>query len=105
MRNPFPALSRTDESWLACALLPSVVRRACGYAVVVGAILITINHGGALLQGELTRGRLFKMALTACVPYVVSTLSSVGALRGRGGGGGPRPGESDWPGGDGRQGS
>ena len=39
------------------------------------------NHGDAILKGDVSRGRLFKMALTVLVPYVVSTLSSVGAMR------------------------
>lgn len=51
------------------------------YAVVVGAILVGINHGDALLAGEMTWGRWFKVGLTVWVPYCVSTLSSVGALR------------------------
>ena len=59
-----------------------VVRRALGYALVVGAILIGINHGDALLAGELDRTRLFKMGLTIIVPYLVSTFSSVGAMKG-----------------------
>jgi hypothetical protein len=57
------------------------VWRALKYAIVVGAILIGINHWDALLAGDVSGGRLAKMALTVCVPYVVSTLSSVGALR------------------------
>ncbi len=69
------------KDWLQLAFQRSVVKRAITYAVVVGAILITINHGDALLKGELTRDRLFKMALTILVPYTVSTLSSVGAMR------------------------
>jgi hypothetical protein len=68
-------------SWLALAASPSVVRRALLMAAVVGALLITINHGDALLRGELDRMRLFKMALTLLVPYCVSTYSSVGAMR------------------------
>jgi hypothetical protein len=63
------------------AFHPSVVRRACGYALVVGAILIVINHGDAILAGELDATRWWKMGLTVLVPYTVSTLSSVGALR------------------------
>lgn len=59
------------------------MRRALLYAAVVGAILIAINHGDALLAGRLERGRALRMALTVLVPYVVSTLSSVGALRQR----------------------
>ena len=69
------------KDWLHLAFQRSVVKRALTYAVVVGAILITINHGDALLKGELTRDRWFKMALTILVPYTVSTLSSVGAMR------------------------
>ena len=58
-----------------------MVRRALIYAVVVGGILIAINHGDAILAGEVSGARLLKMGLTAMVPYAVSTLSSVGALR------------------------
>ena len=67
---------------LALARQPEVVRRALAYAVVVGSLLIAINHGQAILAGEVDRGRLLQMGLTVMVPYAVSTLSSVGALRG-----------------------
>ena len=50
-------------------------------AAVVGSVLIVINHGDAILRGDLSRGRLFRMALTVLVPYCVSTYSSVQALR------------------------
>ena len=66
---------------LRLALAPRVVRRALGFAVVVGAVLIAINHGDALLRGEVDGRRWLKMALTVMVPYCVSTLSSVGAMR------------------------
>jgi hypothetical protein len=69
------------SSWLSVATQPAVVRRALMYAVIVGAILIAINHGDALLAGEIGSARGLKMALTVLVPYAVSTLSSVGALR------------------------
>jgi hypothetical protein len=59
----------------------SVVRRALGYAIVVGAILIAINHADALARGEINLIRGVKMLLTVLVPYAVSTLSSVQALR------------------------
>jgi hypothetical protein len=62
---------------LQLALEPRVVRRALGFAVVVGSILIAINHGDALLAGELDSRRWLKMGLTVLVPYCVSTLSSV----------------------------
>ncbi len=60
-----------------------VVRRALGYGIVVGAILIAINHGDAILRGDVDMGRATRMALTTLVPYTVSTLSSIQALRAR----------------------
>jgi hypothetical protein len=66
------------QEWLTVALERGIVLRACKYAVVVGAVLITINHGDALLAGEVDARRLLKIGLTVLVPYVVSTLSSVG---------------------------
>ena len=65
------------------ALRRDVVRRAAAYGVVVGSILIAINHGDALSRGDLDGIRLAKMIGTAIVPYCVSTLSSVGAMRAR----------------------
>jgi hypothetical protein len=50
----------------------------------VGAILIAINHGDSLLVGQISRGQAIKMLLTICVPYCVSTASSVGAIRNEG---------------------
>jgi hypothetical protein len=64
------------------ALSPPVVRRALKIAAVVGTVLILINHGDALLKGDVSVGRIFKMGLTVLVPYLVSTISSVEALRG-----------------------
>lgn len=72
-----------ERGFLALALRPDVVRRALGFALVVGAILIAINHGDAILHGQVEGRRLLKMGLTVLVPYAVSTLSSVSALRAR----------------------
>ncbi len=71
------------------ATSPEVVRRALGYALVVGAILIAINHADALARDEIDLVRGIKMGLTVLVPYAVSTLSSVQALRQRGSAVGP----------------
>ncbi len=73
-------MSEASE-FLRLASQASVVRRALGYAVVVGSILIAINHGDAILASELTPARWWKMGLTVLVPYAVSTLSSVSAVR------------------------
>ena len=70
----------TPTAW-QIARRPAVARRALGYALVVGTVLIAINHGDAIVRGEFDTGRWLRMALTAAVPYLVSTLSSVQALR------------------------
>ncbi len=75
------ASASVAASALRMAMEWPVVRRALGFAAVVGAILIAINHGGALLEGDVDSGHMIKMGLTLLVPYVVSTLSSVMAMR------------------------
>jgi hypothetical protein len=63
--------------FLALCFSRSVVRRATYSAIIVGSILILINHADALLRGELDYLRLFRIALTMIVPYSVSTASGV----------------------------
>lgn len=68
-------------TWFDIATRPAVVRRALKYAIIVGTLLIAINHGDAILRGDVSIDRLLRMGLTTLVPYAVSTLSSVEALR------------------------
>ena len=63
------------------ALQRSVVLRATRVAIVVGVILIAINQGDVLLRGDLTASTVVKLILTPLVPYLVSTFSSVAAMR------------------------
>ncbi len=74
------AYPSTMREWCALACRKSVVLRGLKFCLVVGMILIAINHGDAILAGELTRTNYLKMGLTVIVPYLVSVLSSVGAL-------------------------
>jgi hypothetical protein len=60
---------------------PATVRRAAMTAFTVGPILISINHGPAILRGEVTVERVAQMILTIVVPYLVSTVSSVSTRR------------------------
>ena len=64
-------------NWVRLAMHPATVRRAFITAGMVGTVLIAINHGPAILAGEVTVGRIAQMCLTVVVPYVVSTVSSV----------------------------
>ena len=70
-----------EERWIAIATSRSVVRRATVVALIVGSMLVAINHGDAILRGDLSVARLLRIALTVAVPYCVSTYSSVSALR------------------------
>lgn len=67
--------------FLTLALRPDVVKGALKTALLVGSVLIVINHGDALMAGDLNPGRLVKMLLTFLVPYCVSTYASVTALK------------------------
>lgn len=68
--------------FLGLCLTPSIIKRALLTALVVGAILIAINHGDAILQGEMNTERWLKAALTVLVPYLVATVSSASTLLG-----------------------
>jgi hypothetical protein len=69
------------KEWVELCCVRHIMWRGLKYAVVVGTILLAINHGDAVLSGELTADRWVRMALTAVVPYWVSVFSSAGALR------------------------
>jgi hypothetical protein len=77
--SQFPPMNE----WLHLAFQRNVVKRALKCAVIVGCVLISINHGDAILRGDVSMARVLRMALTVVVPYVVSTVSSVGAMRER----------------------
>jgi len=68
------------RSWLRISCERQVVVRSMKYAFIVGPILIAINEGDMILAGNVTNIMVAKMLLTVCVPYLVSTFSSVGAI-------------------------
>lgn len=68
-------------TWLPLATTSIVVQRAALTALIVGCQLTAINHSAALLHGDLAGASAFQITLTAIAPYVVSTTSSVMALR------------------------
>jgi len=78
--SPNAGYPRNWREWCALACKGSVVRRGLKFAVVVGSILIAINHGDAIVSGELSSTSYIKMGLTVVVPYMVSVFSSVGAI-------------------------
>ena len=65
--------------YLSLALDSSIVKRGLGFSVVVGSILVLINHGDRLNAEEIATIPIYKVGLTYLVPYVVSSLSSIQA--------------------------
>jgi hypothetical protein len=53
------------------------MKRAFWSALIAGPILILINHGSSILNGDVDLTRILQMCLTVIVPYIVSTVSSV----------------------------
>ena len=48
---------------------------------MVGTILTVINQGDALLGGQLTPVLLWKIPLTSCVPFAVSSYAALAISR------------------------
>ena len=58
-----------------------VIVRALKMASIVGIVLAIINHGDHILLGTMTVTNWIKVLITFCVPFCVSTISSVLAIR------------------------
>jgi len=71
-----------EGSWLETARRPEIVRRSLRIAAVVGTILVAINYTDRLLAGTLVGLDWVKMGVTYLVPYCVSTVAAVEAVRG-----------------------
>ena len=54
-------------------------QKAVMTALVVGTILAIINHGDSILKGE--SNNYFKILLTYCVPYCVTTWGAIHGKR------------------------
>ncbi|HJO05611.1 MAG TPA: nitrate/nitrite transporter NrtS [Acidobacteriota bacterium] len=67
------------SEWIEIALQRSTIVRGLKFAAVVGVVLVAINHGEAIVAGNIDGKRLLRMALTVAVPYLVSTFSTCGA--------------------------
>lgn len=81
MKNPNSEPSVDPEGFFQIATRRLVVRRAARISLVVGTVLAIINHGDNMMFGDLTLVSVFKILMTYCVPYMVSTYSSVLAIR------------------------
>jgi len=74
----FPAKAATVVCCWRCALgYRPMLRRSGRIALVVGTLLVLINHGDHLLRGQLTVVIGLKILLTYTVPFAVATWSAL----------------------------
>ena len=66
---------------LRIVLRPEHLRQTVTIALVVGTVLAAINHADVILRGDATTGTALKIALTYCVPFVVSNLGLLAGKR------------------------
>ena len=45
---------------------------ACRVALIVGSVLFAINHGAALVKGEMNRNKWLSGLITYAIPYSVN---------------------------------
>ena len=63
------------------AFRKDVFFRAFKMALIVGIVLAIINHGDHIFLGTMTVTNWIKILITFCVPFCVSTISSVLAIK------------------------
>ena len=68
-------------SLLKIALRADIRIRALKVSLAVGSILALINHGNSFFNGELEPLNFFQIVATFLVPYLVSTYSSISAIK------------------------
>ncbi len=67
-------------AWFKTARRPDIVRRSAKVSFLVGTILVGINQGNLLFDGTLAPELFWKIPLTYCVPYAVSSYAAVDAI-------------------------
>jgi len=67
--------------WFKLAVRRDILLRGLKVGIIVGTLLTAINYGDVLIGGELQPVMYWKIMLTYCVPFCVSTYASVEAAR------------------------
>jgi hypothetical protein len=66
------SMGKLFKGYFASLIEPTLVPTALKVALIVGSILFVINHGSAVLQGEMSRDRWISAGITYLVPYFVN---------------------------------
>jgi hypothetical protein len=62
----------TIHSYCLCLFNQKMAPGALKVALIVGSVLLVINHGEAILSGTMSRNRWLSVGLTYVVPYGVN---------------------------------
>lgn len=65
-------LLRTCKEFCLCLFNPHMMHTALKVSIVVGSILFVINHGSALVKGQMNRERWLSASITYLIPYMVN---------------------------------
>ncbi len=72
LSKPRPLLPNSVRRFFSCFLKPETICKSIKVALVVGPILISINHIDTVIRGQVDLYCAVKMALTFMVPFCVS---------------------------------
>ena len=78
-------VAAADDDGVRCRRHALTYRPVCGRAIrvalIIGTILLVINHADEFLRGQVTALVVAKVGLTYLVPFSVSTYSALAANR------------------------
>ncbi len=63
---------KTFKEFGLCLFNQDMMPTALKVSVVVGSILFIINHGSALIKGQMNRDRWISAGVTYLIPYIVN---------------------------------
>jgi hypothetical protein len=70
-------------NWLRLVTDGWLLRRALATCFVVGLLVTAVNHGQDIMLGRLPTAAAWQIVLTFVVPFIVATVSPLGAVRER----------------------
>lgn len=66
------------ECWRCAFRNKTMLRRSIITSAIVGTILVAINQGTVIIEGDATTELAWKVPLTYCVPFLVASWGALG---------------------------
>jgi len=68
---------KTTATFLSTAFSTTIIKNSLKVSLVVGSLLLLINHGDKMFQAQLNSDFFIQATLNYLIPYCVSTYSAV----------------------------